>query len=59
MTRQMLMLIPLLYFLPSIWGQEGIWYSMPISDSISFFLAAGMLMYMVRKAKRHEANSTA
>jgi putative MATE family efflux protein len=59
MTRQMLMLIPLLYFLPSIWGQEGIWYSMPISDSISFFLAAGMLMYMVRKAKRHEANRTA
>lgn len=59
MTRQMLMLVPLLYFLPLIWGQEGIWYSMPISDCICFFLAAGMLFYMVRKTKRYEANRIA
>ena len=55
----MLMLVPLLYFLPLIWGQEGIWYSMPISDCICFFLAAGMLFYMVRKTKRYEANRIA
>lgn len=59
MTRQMLMLVPLLYFLPTIWGQDGIWYSMPVSDAVSFFLAAGMLAYMVHKIKRHEADRTA
>jgi len=59
MTRQMLMLLPLLYFLPPIWGQEGIWYSMPISDSICFFLASGMLFFMVRKTKRYETNRAA
>ena len=59
MTRQMLMLVPLLYFLPPIWGQEGIWYSMPISDTICFFLAVGMLIYMVHKTKKHETNRVA
>ena len=59
MTRQMLMLVPLIYFLPPIWGQDGIWYSMPISDAISFFLAAGILAYMIPKIKKHETDWTA
>ena len=59
MTRQMLILVPLIYFLPPIWGQDGIWYSMPISDAISFFLAAGILAYMVPKIKKHETDWTA
>ena len=59
MTRQMLMLVPLIYFLLPIWGQDGIWYSMPISDAISFFLAAGILTYMIPKIKKHETDWTA
>ena len=59
MTRQMLILVPLIYFLPPIWGQDGIWYSMPISDAISFFLAAGILAYMVPKIKKHETDWSA
>ena len=50
-TRQMLFLIPLLAVLPQWWGLGGVWLSMPISDSLSFIAAAGMLGYMVRKLK--------
>jgi Na+-driven multidrug efflux pump len=50
-TRQMLFLIPLLAILPKWWGLDGVWLSMPISDSISFVAAACMLVYMIRKIK--------
>ena len=50
-TRQMLFLIPLLAVLPQWWGLDGVWLSMPISDSLSFIAAAGMLGYMVKKLK--------
>lgn len=50
-TRQMLFLIPLLAVLPQWWGLDGVWLSMPISDSLSFIAAASMLGYMVRKLK--------
>ncbi len=55
MTRQLIFLVPLLTVLPSWWGLDGVWWSMPISDGISFFLAAGMLAYLVVKVKRNEA----
>ena len=58
-TRQMLFLIPLLAILPKWWGLDGVWLSMPISDTISFVAAASMLVYMIRKIKRDEANRTA
>ena len=58
-TRQMLFLIPLLAVLPQWWGLDGVWLSMPISDSISFVAAACMLAYMIRKIKRNEARRTA
>ena len=35
LTRQILFLVPCLYFLPLFWGMEGIWYSLPLSDAIS------------------------
>jgi Na+-driven multidrug efflux pump len=58
-TRQMLFLIPLLAVLPEWWGLDGVWLSMPISDSISFVAAACMLAYMIRKIKRNESRRTA
>ena len=51
-TRQMLFLVPLLSLLPKWWGLDGVWLSMPISDTISFLAATGMLIYMIRKIKR-------
>ena len=54
-TRQMLFLIPLLAVLPQWWGLDGVWLSMPISDSISFASAACMLAYTIRRIKRNKS----
>ena len=54
-TRQMLFLVPLLSLLPQWWGLDGVWLSMPISDSLSFIAAASMLAYMIRRIK-HETH---
>lgn len=58
-TRQMLFLIPLLAVLPKWMGLDGVWVAMPVSDTISFVAATSMLIYMIRKIKRNEANRTA
>lgn len=55
-TRQLLFLIPLLILLPRWWGLDGVWMSMPVSDSISFFTACGMMWYMVTKLRKNEAD---
>ena len=50
-SRQMLFLVPLLITLPRLWGVDGVWAAQPISDCISFFAAAGMLWWLVRKVR--------
>ena len=57
-SRQMLFLIPLLIILPRRWGLDGVWASHPISDGISFFAAAGMLWWLVRKVHRKSASTS-
>ncbi len=53
LTRQVLLLIPLLIFLPRIIGEEGVWYSMPVSDFIAAVMTLIMLIIQF-KAWRHE-----
>ncbi|MBQ8541963.1 MAG: MATE family efflux transporter [Bacteroidaceae bacterium] len=43
LTRQMLFLIPLLLILPLFHGEDGVWYSMPISDFVAAVLTIVML----------------
>ena len=52
LTRQVLMLIPLLVILPRYYGVNGVWYSMPISDSIAALLTVIMLVIQFREWKR-------
>jgi putative MATE family efflux protein len=51
MTRQVLILIPLLFILPGIWGITGVWVSMTISDFLSVLLA-GLLLYLELKTTK-------
>ena len=48
-SRQMLFLVPLIYFLPRYMAADGVWYSIPIADLLSTLLAALLLFQQIRK----------
>ena len=54
LTRQLLFLLPLLWFLPREFGAHGVWMSMPIADSASIILALILFIWQIRKIKRME-----
>lgn len=54
MTRQLIFLVPLLIILPPMYGTEGVWYSMPIADSIASLLAGVLLALQIRELKREQ-----
>ena len=49
LSRQLIFLVPLVYLLPLWLGVEGVWYSYPISDAISFTVTAVMIASLMRK----------
>jgi len=51
LSRQILFLIPLLLILPRFFGLDGIWYSVPICDSLSFVVAAFFVTREIRKLR--------
>ncbi len=53
MTRQLLFLVPLLAVLPSYYGTDGVWMSMPVADSLAALMAAALLAGQIRMFRRH------
>ena len=54
LSRQMLILLPLLFFLPMFWDIDGVWACMPISDFLAAVIAfVIMVWYMNKLKKRH------
>ena len=51
-SRQLLFLVPLIYFLPRYIGADGVLYSIPIADFISTLLAALLLFQQIHKLKK-------
>lgn len=52
LTRQFLFLIPSLLILPPIFGLNGAWVSMPVSDGLSTIVASITMFYFIRKFNR-------
>ena len=52
LSRQLLILVPLLYILPLSMNEDGVWASFPISDFLSFVLAAILISITFRKFKK-------
>ena len=52
LSRQLLFLLPCLAFLPPLWGVNGVWASMCISDMIAFITAVLMLIYHFRHLRQ-------
>lgn len=59
MSRQLVFLLPLLLILPNHLGVYGVWWAMPISDSIAFVMAAILLMRQMRRLRRMQTLSPA
>ena len=54
LTRQLLFLLPSLYFLPKFFGVEGVWMSMPTADVVATIVSALFLWYQFRIFKRQD-----
>lgn len=54
LSRQLLFLVPLIYFLPVFFGHKGVWMSFPIADSISIVFTAVLIMSLFRKFRKLE-----
>ncbi|MBR7066925.1 MAG: MATE family efflux transporter [Bacteroidales bacterium] len=55
MLRQVIILIPILLILPPIYGVDGVWFSMPIADTISACVTAYFLMREWRYLRGYES----
>lgn len=51
LSRQLLVLLPMAYLFPLLWGLDGVWYSMPASDFVSFLMTIVVLMNYMKKIK--------
>lgn len=51
LTRQIIFLLPLMFFLPTIFGIKGILYAAPIADSMAFVTAVVMVWSEMRTMK--------
>ncbi len=58
MTRQLIFIVPLLYFLPQSYGLTGIWYTIPVSDILSTFLTGYFLYRTLRQFKKQQSLSS-
>ncbi len=56
LTRQILFLMPLLVILPIFMGEDGVWYSMPISDITAALLTVLLLVMQFREWKNENIN---
>ena len=52
LSRQLLFLVPCIYILPNWFGVKGVWYSFPISDSLSCLLTLILIIQLIRKFNR-------
>ena len=53
LSRQMLFLLPLLFVLPLQFGVDGVWASMPVSDTVASLVTLVILVKYMRKFKNN------
>ncbi|MBQ8711283.1 MAG: MATE family efflux transporter [Prevotella sp.] len=52
LSRQLILLLPMAYAFPLLWGLDGVWYSMPASDFCSFAMTIPLLLWYMKKFKQ-------
>lgn len=56
LSRQVLILIPLILILPRFFGINGVWFSFPASDSISFALTFALMFWTMKRLPESSAS---
>lgn len=51
LSRQLLFLLPMLLLFSSLWGLDGVWFSLPASDFVAFLVA---VVIMQRFKRQHD-----
>ena len=59
LSRQFILLIPIVVLLPMFIGVDGVWMAFPIADSISTALTATLLSREIRRLDRHASGVSA
>jgi len=54
LSRQLIFMIPGIIFLPRLWGLDGLWIAMPVSDTLAALLSIYLLMIQLRQLNRME-----
>ena len=52
LSRQMIYLLPLLVVLPPVFGVDGVWAALPVSDAVAFVTAWFVMYRFMRKFKQ-------
>ena len=55
LSRQLLFLLPMLLLFSSLWGLDGVWFSLPASDLVAFLVA---VVIMERFKRQHATQAT-
>ena len=54
LSRQLVFLIPLLLLLPTLYGVDGVWWSMPVADTISALVTAVIMVLFMRRINKQK-----
>jgi len=54
LSRQLIFMIPGIIFLPRLWGLDGLWIAMPVSDTLAALLSLYLLLIQLRQLNRME-----
>jgi Na+-driven multidrug efflux pump len=53
LTRQIVLWIPLMILLPRVFGLDGVWMSIPVSDGLGAILSSFILRSQIRQLLNH------
>lgn len=56
MSRQILLLVPLVLIFPLFWGLDGILYAGPVADAASALITGGFILFEMRKLDKQAAD---
>lgn len=58
LSRQLIFLLPMLAILPPIYGVDGVWWAMPISDVVAAVVTFVIMAVYMRKFKKQSITSS-